>query len=230
MVVVRRFVDASPTPHGANLARGTGGGATAAKKESPPTEQVEARPRPEVVGGALVGAALCAWLIIAFVEEGPSALSGPVEGISLFALFYVLAQAVERIIELFASIFFTTAGAKKERDGALNSLNAAQTADEEMACRHDAGKAQARIEQRRLERAILASAFATVLGIYASAELNVSLLTAVGVDEKAAPRWGHLVVTGLAIGGGTKPLHDLISRVQAAKDKATDPVEVGGSA
>jgi hypothetical protein len=32
-----------------------------------------------------------------------------------------------------------------------------------------------------------------------------------------------LLVTGLAIGGGTKPLHDLISNLQAAKIQKKDP-------
>ena len=32
-----------------------------------------------------------------------------------------------------------------------------------------------------------------------------------------------ILVTGLAIGGGTKPLHDLISNLQAAKDNRKNP-------
>ena len=32
-----------------------------------------------------------------------------------------------------------------------------------------------------------------------------------------------LLVTGLAIGGGTKPLHDLVSNLQAAKVRKKDP-------
>ena len=33
-------------------------------------------------------------------------------------------------------------------------------------------------------------------------------------------------MTGLAIGGGTKPLHDLISNLQAAKEDKKDPKEM----
>ena len=32
-----------------------------------------------------------------------------------------------------------------------------------------------------------------------------------------------ILVPGLAIGGGTDPLHDLISNLQAAKDNKKDP-------
>jgi hypothetical protein len=32
-----------------------------------------------------------------------------------------------------------------------------------------------------------------------------------------------ILVTGLAIGGGTKPLHDLIGNLQASKDSKKDP-------
>lgn len=51
---------------------------------------------------------------------------------------------------------------------------------------------------------------------------GVLLLSAIGLD---APEWFDIVVTGLAIGSGTKPLHDLISNVQKAKDQREDPAE-----
>jgi len=48
----------------------------------------------------------------------------------------------------------------------------------------------------------------------------LELLKSVGVAS--APVWLEILVTGLAVGGGTKPLHDLIKQLQA-KNKAEDP-------
>jgi len=50
--------------------------------------------------------------------------------------------------------------------------------------------------------------------------LGLELLKSVGVAS--APVWLEILVTGLAVGGGTKPLHDLIKQLQA-KNKAEDP-------
>jgi hypothetical protein len=39
----------------------------------------------------------------------------------------------------------------------------------------------------------------------------------------AVPAWVDALVTGLVVGSGTKPLHDVLSRVQKTKEKAEDP-------
>jgi hypothetical protein len=69
-----------------------------------------------------------------------------------------------------------------------------------------------------------------------SAALGLYLLHAVGLPEgswRGGPfsaqglrRWVDLLVTGLAVGGGTKPLHDLISNLQASKEAKKDPPQV----
>ena len=50
-----------------------------------------------------------------------------------------------------------------------------------------------------------------------------------GAAVRSAPRlrrWVDLLVTGLAVGGGTKPLHDLVSNLQASKEAKKDPPQV----
>jgi hypothetical protein len=42
---------------------------------------------------------------------------------------------------------------------------------------------------------------------------------------KTVPEFADILLTGLAIGGGSKPLHDLISRIEKAKNNASDPPE-----
>ena len=43
------------------------------------------------------------------------------------------------------------------------------------------------------------------------------------------PAQVDMLVTGLAIGSGTKPLHDLISSLQKSKENREDPPELTGS-
>lgn len=52
---------------------------------------------------------------------------------------------------------------------------------------------------------------------------GILLLRLVGL--KGVPAECDIVLTGLAVGSGTKPLHDLISNVQKAKDQKEDPEE-----
>jgi hypothetical protein len=102
-----------------------------------------------------------------------------------------------------------------------------------------AAAAQAELEQRRADKAIAFWALATVLGLLLSATLGLYLLHIVGLQDDGLAGDGtwasgalsaagirhmlDLLVTGLAIGGGTKPLHDLISNLQAGKDSKKDP-------
>lgn len=71
---------------------------------------------------------------------------------------------------------------------------------------------------------VLVWGIASFLGIVLSGWLGLALLRSVGVPS--TPRVLDIIVTGLAIGGGSKPLHDLISNLQASKDEKKDPTEV----
>lgn len=85
----------------------------------------------------------------------------------------------------------------------------------------DAANAKAKLERRLTERALLFWVIATALGALLAGLLGLELLKSVGVAS--APVWLEILVTGLAVGGGTKPLHDLIKQLQAKKNKAEDP-------
>jgi hypothetical protein len=102
-----------------------------------------------------------------------------------------------------------------------------------------AAAAQAELDQRRADKAVAYWELATVLGLLLSATLGIYLLHIVGLRSDGLGKDGiwaagpvgaagirhmiDLLVTGLAIGGGTKPLHDLISNLQAAKTSKKDP-------
>lgn len=69
--------------------------------------------------------------------------------------------------------------------------------------------------QAKAERVLVIGGLAFVLGIAASLALGLRFLSAVQVTSP--PRWLDVVVTGLVISGGTKPLHDLIGVIEKAK-------------
>jgi hypothetical protein len=56
---------------------------------------------------------------------------------------------------------------------------------------------------------------ASLLGMLSSGYLGMFLLRVIGVTT--APLWMDIAVTGLAVGAGTKPLHDLISKIEKSK-------------
>lgn len=75
-------------------------------------------------------------------------------------------------------------------------------------------------KQTKANRAVLISALAFVLAVLLCENLGLYLLQAVGATDVS----GNLdvIITALAIGGGSKPLHDFIKSIEKAKE--TPPV------
>ena len=99
-------------------------------------------------------------------------------GVSAFALFYILAQAIERSLE-------------PASDLGLFGSN----------------------KQARAVRMWSAACFLAMLGC---GGLGIFLLHSVGLST--VPPAVDIGITGLAVGSGTKPLHDLISNIQKSSD------------
>jgi hypothetical protein len=219
--------------------------------------------RPELgVVAVMTAAALIAYVISAwFVADDSSSSSSfrPAEGVTVFAVFYVLAQAIERLLTPIAKLVPTSApddapdeakvlGGLTTRSRALKQRTAAveecaDTSDPPVGVNaEEVAKQQAEraanwheiLQQTQVNAATvwaLGAAFAFVL----CAWLNVYLLNAIGVASWDPPTSIDLLVTGLAIGGGTKPLHDLIDRIQKpaatqAENETTGPTAGGGRA
>jgi hypothetical protein len=67
--------------------------------------------------------------------------------------------------------------------------------------------------------AIVTWGLASGLGCLACALLGVGLLTAImNVNSSLPPPSLDVLVSGLVVGAGTKPLHDLITNIQTSKD------------
>ena len=153
------------------------------------------------------------------------------DGVSVIAVFYILAQAIERFVEPLTSarLFSWVVGDKKaearERDQHL--VTALGTLDDPARQKNEAEQAankQATVNRIRGNTAVFVWGLASVLAMAGSGTLGIYLLRTIGVQS--APLWLDIAVTGLAIGAGTKPLHDLIKLVQETKEKKHDPAEV----
>jgi hypothetical protein len=138
------------------------------------------------------------------------------EGVAAFAMFYVAAQAIERVLEPIVSIDPWKRTKAKNRDTAM----AAVASDPNQANATAAADAQAKLDQWRANRAVIIWALATILGMVASAKLGLYFVSAL-VQADPDPHL-DIFITGLAIGGGTKPLHDLITNVQAKANQSSD--------
>jgi hypothetical protein len=141
--------------------------------------------------------------------------------VGIFGLLYIAAQATERLLEPFAAFVLRSESAKDEVEV---SLAAAMNSPDDPTVLQAAAEARERLEQRQRARAYVLWAAATVVGMLASATIGLYLIAAIAVDRGPVVPV-DILVTGLVIGGGTKPLHDLISRIESAKQNAEAPAE-----
>jgi len=129
-----------------------------------------------------------------------------------FAGLFILALAIERALEPFSrKLGPDTTEVKGARDRELAS---ARPDDRE----NIAGEYQPAIEMCRRLTAVVTWSVATGLAFLLCAQLNITLMQAVSATGSGAPPfWADLLVTGLVVGAGTKPLHDLVSNIEQGK-------------
>jgi len=192
--------------------------------------------RPEVPYLVAAGAFLVVGALIGIALDDGTREYTPPDGVTIFALVYIVAQAIERALEPLSHFFGVTNKSENAPSGATQTVitksqavkardKAMQLDDREEA----AAKAawwQEIADQIRRNTATL-WAVASMIGMIFSGWLGLLLLHAVKAPN--APRWLDIIITGVIIGGGTKPLHDLISNIQAAKEKKQNPKEASGT-
>lgn len=188
-------------------------------------------------GAAASGGADPGWALAAYVLIIAAALAGwglyetldptlaVAAGFSAFAPLYILAQAIERLLEPFTKHLGATTSegqkVKKEQALAQRDLEFASLYTA-AANPTSAASAQALVERIRKNTALIAWGIASALALLACGAFGIRLLHATGFD---VPAVFDIAITGLAVGSGTKPLHDLISNIQKAKDTKADPAE-----
>ena len=119
---------------------------------------------------------------------------------------FVLALAIERALEPFSrKLGPDTTRAKEERDAPQRKASAAQDQNAVEMCRRLTG--------------VVTWGAATGLSFLLCAKLNITLMQAVAANGSGQPPfWADLLVTGLVVGAGTKPLHDLVTNIERKQD------------
>jgi hypothetical protein len=133
---------------------------------------------------------------------------------SAYAGLIVFAGAVERILEPFSNWFPGT-----RAHNAYESAVAALANGTPATTLTDVAAAKARLDRAQADRTVLLWGVATALAAIVSSASGFYLLHMIAAPDWATsiPRWVDAVVTGLIVGTGTKPLHDLITRAQAPR-------------
>ena len=183
-----------------------------------------------IAGVLLVGGGLLA----AFLPplEGVVLKLKPEDGFSVFAILYVLAQAIERLTQVFVPILdriiaigdVDGTASKRKRDAVQGvrlqnlQIRAAVAGGATVAVAADDEK---EVTAANIEKALLTNVVALAFAAWAVGWFNFSLLGAIGFE--GVPTAIDHVVTAVAIMGGTAGLADLISKIQ--KSKTADEVK-----
>jgi hypothetical protein len=173
--------------------------------------------------------------IAAFIDSKVKVKVHVEDDFAVFAVFYVVAQAVERLVQPFLEPVKAAplTNAKKELKVAKDAVAAVRTSESanpaalETAAQAE-GAAHATLDAIQSYRALWGWAIATGFALIVCGFLGLGLIEAVASVEGGDAFFQRVdvIVTGLAIGAGTKPLHDLISRLEKSKqnaDPATKP-------
>jgi hypothetical protein len=154
-------------------------------------------------------------------------------GVSVFGPLYILAQTIERVVEpltkyvstknpdahTYSGEKTTVPGARVRKNVAIHNVNQALVAQDAQL----AANWQAVVDRIRKNTSVIAWTLASVLGMLLCGLFGLFMLRLVGLAGVPTPV--DIVITGVAIGSGTGPLHDLITNVQTSKAQKQDPPE-----
>jgi len=125
---------------------------------------------------------------------------------------FILALAIERALEPFSrKLGPDTTKRKVKKDEALAGSRAADR-------KGRAPEFDSAVETCRRLTAVVTWGVATGLSFLLCAKLNITLMEAVAANGSGQPPfWADLLVSGLVVGAGTKPLHDLVTNIERGK-------------
>jgi len=148
--------------------------------------------------------------------------------ISLFAAFYILAQAIERFLEYFSEKY-PFRNDKIEIDASERKIKAWQNIIDKLIektpsdpnlkdniakYQQDIEDEESRISDKKTKRIVGLWIVASFLGLILCGALKIGLLKTIGAT--IPPGWEIIdyAVSGIVIGSGTKPLHDIIAKIE----------------
>lgn len=143
-----------------------------------------------------------------------------VQGVTIFAVVYFITQLIERIIELisgFHPLFKDTRKIEKLK-AEIDQKNSHIKENLKKGLNADVEDAKTTLEDLMDKRDCLESsrksrlwAVASSIGIIFS-YIFIGLFALVGITT--IPHWVDVLISGIILGGGSKPLHDLISNME----------------
>jgi hypothetical protein len=173
-----------------------------------------------IVLGALFGV-----IGIGAVFLGPTskATYGVTAGISVFAVLYVIAQAVERLVEWVVeglSLIPNSPGAeKKEALLQLREANTTLNGNPALAAvASTKNEQQQTVDDKTKDISFLSHGLSILFAAIAVNWTNYGMMDSLGALHLNGDL--NRLLTALAAAGGSKGLHELIGRVQAAKEDA----------
>jgi hypothetical protein len=171
-----------------------------------------------VAVGTAIGYALIRW----GPRKSPFQLG---DQASVYGLLLVFAGAVERILEPFSNLL-PGVRARSEYARAVHALaNGHPTASHSQVA-----AARAKLGRDLANRTVLMWGLATGIAAVVSALGGfyvLHMMAASGVGTRI-PTWVDALVTGLVVGTGTKPVHDLVVRAAAVKEQRKSPCATAG--
>ena len=137
---------------------------------------------------------------------------------SVWASLFAFAAVVERVLEPFTR-WLPGRAAQRRYDMAVAAMS--NGAPGAMAA---AARAKADVAQARADRTFLSWGLATGAAAALAAASGFYLLRMVVADPawSAIPMWVDALISGVVVGSGTKPVHDLISRMQRSNEQGSD--------
>ena len=194
--------------------------------QAPPAETAQTRLWVRLlIAIAAIAAVLLAWAITVHFTHDPAVRFGslmpkPVNGTTIFAVFFVASAAIERFLEPISGLLPDKSDLRQE------AHDAKARAGREFVHGQDAATASTMLKHAARKEADAKDwvfgetvgfwALATIISVVASAALKLYLPYVVGIATGGRPI--QILATGLIIGGGTKPLHELVGYMSAAKE------------
>lgn len=150
---------------------------------------------------------------------------------TIFAVFFVSATAIERLLEPVSTWLVPKGTQKEEAEEAKGKAKVAiaaaqgESGDSAEAAAatnslDDAAQKKANLAEKEWQRSVAMWAIASVVGMAVAASFKLYFLGTVGIAH--ATRWQEILATGLIIGAGTAHLHDLTELLSAKKEAAEE--------
>jgi hypothetical protein len=132
---------------------------------------------------------------------------------------FVLSSIVERFLEVFSAIYEWS----KIRPRVKRFLGVVSAIYEwiKKIFRYETAKERQRTEEKNKQKEKIAfcAVFGVIIGILPSWRLNIGILHELELVTDAKYLWQDYVLTGLAIGGGTEPIHSLVAFLGYKKEE-----------